>query len=153
MKNIIEKCKTTKILAIIGVAGLILGTMMPYLSYNILGYKYSISLWGYWEGKVVMILAIANLLFIFKDVVEKYVPFLFDTGIGRSVKNLDNPKFSLVPTILIAIFVFITTINLGVESFKHYSIGFYILWIGTIFLVAYAVLYKKEDKYMNNIKE
>lgn len=47
MNNIMEKLKTTRILGAIGIAGLILGTMMPYVKYSIFGYKYSISLWGY----------------------------------------------------------------------------------------------------------
>ena len=145
MKDILEKCKTTRILAAIGIVGLILGTIMPYVTYNIFGYKYSISLWGYWEGKIVMILAIANLLFIFKDMVEKYAPFLFNNGLGQKIKEVDNPKYSLIPTILIAIFTIYETTQLGIETLKYYNIGFYCLWIGVICLVAYAVLHKKDD--------
>lgn len=149
MKDIIEKCKTTRLLAAIGIIGLVLGTIMPYVKYNIFGYKYSISLWGYWEGKIVMLLAIANLLFIFKDMVEKYVPFLFNNGLGRKIQELDNPKYSLIPTVLIAIFAVYETTQLGIESFKYYNIGFYCLWIGVISLVAYAILHKKEDYNFN----
>lgn len=144
MKNILEKCKTTRILATIGIIGLILGTIMPYVQYNIFGYKYSISLWGYWEGKIVVILAIANLLFIFKDIVEKYIPALFNTELGKKIADLDNPKYSLVPTILATVFAIYLTIDLGIERFKYYNIGFYSLWIGTICLVAYAILHKKD---------
>ena len=147
MNNIIEKFKTTRILATIGIIGLILGTIMPYAKYSIFGYKYSISLWGYWEGKIVMILAIANLLFIFKDIVEKYMPKLFDTNIGKKIQNLDNPKYSLVPTVLATIFAIYLTTTLSISSFKYYNIGFYSLWIGTISLVAYAFLHKKDDEY------
>ena len=75
MKSIIEKCRTTKILGAIGIVGLILGTIMPYVKYNFFGYQYSISLWGYWEGKVIMILAIANLLFIFKESLTLFLIF------------------------------------------------------------------------------
>ena len=116
MGNIIEKCKTTRILAAIGIVGLIAGTIMPYVKFNIFGYKYSISLWGYWESKIVMLLAIANLLFIFKDIVEKYTPFMFNNGLGRKIQEWDNPKYSLVPTILIAVFAIYETTHLGVES-------------------------------------
>lgn len=145
MNNIIEKCKTTRILGAIGVVGLILGTIMPYVKYNIFGYKYSISLWEYWEGKIIMLLALANLLFIFKDLVEKYVPFLFDNWIGKKVQDCENPKFSLVPTALAAIFAIYETSAFGIESFKYYNIGFYAMWIGTISLVAYAFLHKQDD--------
>lgn len=147
MNNIIEKFKTTRILATIGIIGLILGTIMPYVKYNIFGYKYSISLWGYWEGKIVMILAIANLLFIFKDIVEKYMPKLFDTDIGKKIQNLDNPKYSLVPTVLVAIFAIYLTTTLSISSFKYYNIGFYSLWIGVICLVAYAIVHKNNNEF------
>lgn len=151
MNNIMEKCKTTRILGAIGIGGLILGTIMPYVKYNIFGYKYSISLWGYWEGKIIMLLALANLLFIFKDIVEKYAPFLFNNGIGRKIQKCENAKLSLIPTVLAAMFAIYVTSILGIDSFKYYNIGFYAMWLGTISLVAYAFLHKKDDIY-NKIK-
>ena len=147
MNNIIEKCRTTRILGAIGVAGLVLGTIMPYVKYNLWGYKYSISLWGFWEGKIIMLLAIANLLFIFKDLVEKYVPSLFNSNIGKKIKDCENPKFSLIPTVLVAIFAIYLTSNMGIDTFKYYNIGFYAMWIGTICLVAYAFLHKTDDEF------
>lgn len=138
-----EKLKTTRILAGIGIACMILGTMFSYVSYNFFGYNYSISLWDYWEGKVILIIAIANLLFIFKDFVEKYVPFLFNYSIGRKIKDINNPKASLVPTILAAGFALYLTLELDV-SFSNYSFGFYSMWIGVICLVVYAIIKKKD---------
>mgnify|MGYP004503072777 FL=1 len=146
MNNIIEKCKKTRILGAIGIAGLVLGTIMPYVKYNIWGYKYSISLWGYWEGKIIMLLALANLLFIFKDLVKKYVPSLFNSNIGKKIQDCDNPKFSLIPTVIAAVFAIYMTSTLGMKSFKYYNIGFYAMWIGTISLVAYAFLHKQDDE-------
>lgn len=145
MNNIIEKCKTTRILGAIGIIGLVLGTITPYVSYNIFGYKYSISLWEYWEGKIIMLLALANLLFIFKDFVEKYVPFLFNNWVGRKVQECENSKFSLIPTVLAAIFAIYITSILGIDSFKYYSIGFYSMWLGTLSLVVYAFLHKTDN--------
>ena len=145
MNNIIEKCRTTRILGAIGIVGLMFGIMMPYVKYDIFGYKYSISLWGYWEGKIMMILAIANLLFIFKDIVEKYVPVLFNSALGQKIRDCENPKISLIPTILAAVFAIYVTSILGIESFKYYNIGFYAMWLGTLSLVAYAFLHKNED--------
>ena len=145
MNNIMEKLKTTRILGAIGIVGLILGTIMPYVKINIFGYKYSVSLWGYWEGKVIMFLAIANLLFIFKDLVEKYIPALFNTRIGEKIKDLDNPKYSLIPTVLSAIFAIYLTSILDIENFKYYNIGFYSIWIGTLSLVVYAILHKNDE--------
>lgn len=153
MNNIIEKCRTTRILGAIGIIGLICGTIFPYVKYSFWGYSYSISLWGYWEGKIIMILAIANLLFIFKDLVEKYVPALFNNGLGRKIKECENPKFSLIPTVLCAIFTIYLTSILGIESFSYYNIGFYAIWLGTICLVLYAFLHKSDsnDNFKMNI--
>lgn len=148
MNNIMEKFRTTRILGAIGIVGLILGTIMPYVKIDFWGYKYSVSLWGYWEGKVIMLLAIANLLFIFKDLVEKYIPALFNNAIGAKIKDLDNPKYSLIPTILSAIFAIYLTTILDIEDFKYYNLGFYAIWIGTISLVAYAILHKNDELKM-----
>lgn len=147
MNNIIEKCKSTRILGAIGIIGLLLGTITPYVKYSIFGYKYSISLWSYWEGKVILVLALANLLFIFKDLVEKYIPFLFNNPLGQKIQDCENPKLSLIPTVLAAIFAIYVTSILGIESFKYYNIGFYSMWIGTISLIAYAFLHKKDNGY------
>ena len=144
MSNVLDKLKNTRLLAAIGIAGMILGTIFSYVSYNILGYKYEIALWDYLEGKIILIIAVANLLFIFKDFVEKYIPSLFNTGIGRRIKDINNPKASLVPTILGAAFAVYLTLKLDVE-FSNYSLGFYSLWIGVICLVAYAIIHKNND--------
>ena len=146
MSNMIEKMKNTRILATVGIAGLILGTIFPYVSYSFFGSSLSMSLWDYWQGKVVLVLAIANLLFIFRDVVEKYVPSLFNTDIGKKIADMDNSKGSLVPTILSIIFVLYLQIRLDVD-FDNYSLGFYLLWIGVIALVAYAFLHKNHDEF------
>ena len=142
MSNILDKIRNTRILAGIGIVGLILGTMLAYVDYTFI----SISLFDYLEGKIILIIAVANLLFIFKDFVEKYIPALFNTGIGRKIADIKNPKASLVPTILAAAFAIYLTLKLDV-SFKYYSLGFYSLWIGVICLVAYAILHKNNDDF------
>lgn len=148
MNNVLDKLKNTRLLAGIGVVCMILGTMFAYVSYDLWGYKYEIALWDYLEGKIILIIAVANLLFIFKDFVEKYLPALFNTGIGKKIKDISNPKASLVPTFLGAAFAIYLTLKLDV-SFSNYSLGFYSMWIGVICLVAYAILHKNnEDSQM-----
>lgn len=146
MNNVLDKLKNTRLLAAIGIAGLILGTMLSYVSYSLWGYSYEISLWDYWEGKIILIIAIANLLFIFKDFVEKYIPSLFNTSIGQKIADIKSPKASLVPTILAAAFALYLTLKLDVD-FSNYSLGFYSLWIGVICLVAYAIIHKNNDEF------
>jgi len=146
MNNVLDKMKNTRLLAGIGVACMILGTMFSYVSYDVFGYNYDIALWDYLEGKIILIIAIANLLFIFKDFVEKYIPSLFNTGIGKKIKDINNPKASLVPTFLGAAFAIYLTLKLDV-SFSNYSLGFYSMWVGVICLVAYAILHKNNDEF------
>lgn len=146
MNNMLDKLKNTRLLAGIGIAGLILGTMLSYVSYSIWGYSYDISLWDYWEGKIILLIAIANLLFIFKDFVEKYIPSLFNTNIGKKIKDINNPKASLVPTIAAAAFALYLTSKLDV-NFSNYSLGFYSLWVGVVCLVAYAIIHKNDNDF------
>ncbi len=139
-----EFIRHKRLLALIGISTLILGTILPYITFSFLGYSQSISLWGYWEGKVVVVLTIVNALFIFKDYIEKYIPQLFTTSLGRKVANVTNPKISLIPTILVVGFVIYlnTQFEFNSEYLKN-GLGFYLLWLGIICLVAHAIIYKK----------
>lgn len=151
MNNFLEKCKNTRMLAGIGIVSLILGTIMDYIKISVFGFTESVSLCEYWEGKIVLLLAIANALFIFKDLVQKYIPALFNTSIGKKIANITTPKASLVPTILAVIFVFGLQNELNIDSeYTSYGLGFYLLWIGAISLVTYAILYKKDNTISNN---
>lgn len=143
MSSIMEKIKETRILAAIGIVGVILGVIFPYIKYTFWGYTTSITLWNYWQGKVMMALALANLLLIFKDVVQKYIPALFNTSIGEKVASMNNPKTSLIPTIIIAVITIYLHVSVADGfSFDVLGLGFYLLWIGTISLALYAFLHK-----------
>lgn len=142
-----EVIKNKKILALIGIITLLLGTFLPYFTVSVFGYSQSISLWGYWEGKIVLALTLANALFIFKDWIEQYVPQLFNNNIGRLVEKANNPKFSLIPTILITCFAVYMIINIDVDSeYIKYGLGFYLLWVGIISLIGHAIFYKKNEE-------
>lgn len=146
MENVMEKIKKTRILALIGIIGLVLGTLLPYLKVDFLGYTKSLSLWGYWEGKVIILLAVLNTMFIFKDYIKQYVPQMFNSPFGRWVENAKD-KMSLIPTGLSAAFAIYLYIELeDVRSFAKYGIGFYIVWISVICLAAFAFLYKGKEE-------
>lgn len=149
MNNVLEKLKSTRILAGIGVVFMILGTIFPYASYDFLGFIYNVSLWKFFEGKIILLIAIANLILIFKDIVEKYIPSLFNTNIGKKLKKINNPKAFLIPTIIGAVFVGYLTVRLDVD-FSNYSLGFYSMWIGVICLVAFAFIHKKDEDVLDN---
>lgn len=141
-----EKIKNTRILSAVGLVCLFLGVILPYFTFSFLGYKYEIKLWGYWEGKVMMILILANVLFIFKDYVEKYVPQLFNSEIGTKIKEA-NSKFAIIPTILVAAFAIYLYAKLDVDTtYLKYGIGFYSLWVGVACLVVHTFLYKKNKE-------
>jgi len=145
-----EVIKNKRILALVGIAGLILGCFLPYYTVSVFGYTQSISLWGYWEGKIVLVLTLANALFIFQDFIEKYVPQLFNNWVGNIVQKAKNPKFALVPTILVAVFAISLIIRLDVDSeYIKYGLGFYILWVGIIALVGHAIFYKNKNVVSN----
>ena len=70
-----EKLKNTRILAAVGIACSILGVIMPYIKIEIEDFfsiSKSLSLWGYLEGKIMMVLTLANFIFIFKDYAKIY---------------------------------------------------------------------------------
>lgn len=140
-----EILKNKRVLALIGLICLFLGVIMPYFQVSIFGYTYEIKLWGYWEGKVMLILIIANVMFIFKDYIEKYVPQLFNTGLGSKIQNA-SPKLAIIPTIGVAAFAIWLYISLDIDTtYLEHGLGFWCLWIGVICLVGHTIFYKKDS--------
>lgn len=143
--KIMEIIKNKRILAIIGLVSLLLGVFLPYYTLSLLGYSDSISLWGYWEGKIVFILILANALFIFSDYIKKYIPQLYNSLLGKLIEKANNPKLSIIPTILCAAFIIYMFLDYGDASgYLDFGIGFYLLWIGIVCLVLHSIFYKKQ---------
>ncbi|MBE6149450.1 MAG: hypothetical protein E7170_01845 [Firmicutes bacterium] len=145
MEKVMEMVKTKRILAIIGIVGLFLGTIMPYYKFSFLGITKTIALWGYLEGKIMFILILALALFIFKDYIEKYAPQLFNNGVGKFVKKFENPKFSLVPTAIVIILAIYVSTLVETSDYIKFGLGFYMLWLGAICMVGHAIFYKGES--------
>ncbi len=143
MEQVMEKVKKTRVLGLIGIIGLILGTILPYIKVSLFGYSQTLSLWKYWEGKVIILLAVLNTMFIFKDYIKQYVPQLFNSPFGKWIENA-NDKMSLIPTVLSAVFAIYLYSELSGEmgSYLKYSVGFYVLWASIACLVAFSFLYK-----------
>ena len=144
--------KNKRLLALIGIVCLTLGVFLPYYTLSFLGFNQNISLWGYWEGKVILLLVLANTLFIFKDYIEKYVPQLFKTSVGQKVANIKNNKLSYIPTILVVIFVIYlnTKFNFNSAYLKN-GLGFYLLWVGIVFLALHPLLSKGSNNLSVNM--
>ena len=144
--DFLEVLKKKKYLAIAGVVLMVLGTITPYFKIDIIIYKKSISLFGYWEGKVALLCTIAIALFAFKEEIKKNAPSLFNSGVGKVVENA-KPIFILVP-IVIAAFLAIHCSSVLDEVSKKvvkYGPGFYFLWLGIIVSAAHAIIYKGEE--------
>ena len=97
-----------------------LGTILPFITLKVFGISNSASLWKYWEGKIVLLLIIINTLFIFKDYIKKYVPQIFNSGIGKMIENA-NSKLSIIPTLVAVTFVLYLTFN---SCGKYLKFGF-----------------------------
>ena len=119
-----SKIRNTIIIGVIGLVLTFLGIILPYFTISVFGYGTSISLFGYWEGKVILVLLLASLLFICKDYIEKFLPQLFDSGLGSKIKDA-NPKFVLIPTILMAVFAIWLFFSIEIDmTYIKYGIGF-----------------------------
>ena len=152
-----DNLKNKRILALVGIVCLFLGTIMPYFKVSVLGFSYSISLWKYWEGKIILILIIANAMFIFKDYIKKYIPQMFNSGFGKMIDDA-NSKLSIIPVILIIAITLYLTFGIKVDSkYIKFGLGLYILWIGVIALVCHAIFYKgaklKESSATQNLAQ
>lgn len=132
--------KEKRILAIAGIIFLILGTVLPFIKISFFGIGQTIALTGYWEGYVIMVLAISHVVTIFDDYIEKFVPRIYEKGFGKKIKG--NKKWSLLPTILVILLLVITMINIGFASYMTYQIGFYLIIIGTVCLILHPFIYK-----------
>lgn len=148
MEKIKDKVVNTKILAAIGIACMILGTFFAYITF----WGISISLLKYWEGYVILIMAIANSLIIFQTYAERYLPRIFRGKLGQFLAGIQNQKASLIPTIIVAVLV-IYLHNTIKSSYISYGFGFYLELLGIISLLAYPFVYKGEEKVIETFEE
>lgn len=149
MKEILNKflnlSKNTRFLAVLGLTCSFLCIFFNYIKYTVLGLAVKIKLIEFLEGKLMILLIILNLMFIFKDYVKKYVPKLFENNIGRKIYNINNQKWILIPVGLSVIFAFVVKGETKTEFLNTtYGLGFYLMWLGVISLVAYAFIYKND---------
>lgn len=155
MKEILNKAlnlsKNTRLLAVIGLSCTFLCIFFTYIKYTVLGLAVKIRLIDYFEGKVMILLIILSLMFIFEDYVKKYIPKLFENKIGKKIETITDQRLTLIPTALIVIFALVVKSETDVEFLNYsYGLGFYLLSLGVISLVAYAFLYKKGRMQINS---
>lgn len=161
VNTLVNKLKYTRLLAGFGLATMILGIILPYIKYTTILGTLKISLWESWKGKIVLVLLIANAIFLFKDYIEKYIPSLANVPVWKKISELKY-QYAMVPSLIAAVFVILITMNLDI-SFGLYNIGFYIFWLGLICIVIYLIInkgktvmpnksYVKQDETYDDLK-
>lgn len=144
--------KETKLLGLIANIILIVAVFLPIISVTVslFGFSHSETIsYIKGDGIFVLILAIINIILIFANKLADKIPFM---------AKLTNPKYSLVPTAIIALLLITLVANkaklLGNDysSFAtiKYNIGFYLLWIGTIASAIYPFLYTDSNSSTTN---
>lgn len=149
MKEILNKyiklSKETRILAIVGLTCLFICLFLTYIKYTIQGLAVKVKLISFLEGKLMILLILLSAMFIFKDYVKKYIPKLFENNIGNKIYNINDQRWTLIPTCLTVIFSFVVNGKSEIEFLNTtHGLGFYCLWLGIIALVLYAFIYKNE---------
>ncbi|MCI8331014.1 MAG: hypothetical protein HFE04_02805 [Bacilli bacterium] len=137
--------KNTRLLAIIGIASLSICIFFTYIKYTVLGLAVKIKLIDYFEGKIIILLTILNCMFIFKDYIKKYLPKLFENDLGKKIENIKDQRWTLIPIAFTIIFAIVVKSESKTEYLDTtFGLGFYLMWLGVISLVAYAFIYKNE---------
>lgn len=144
MNDFLEKMKTTRLLASIGIVCIFLGTILPYAKINFWGYVGSVQLFKHFEGIIMLIVAIINFVFIFKDIVQNYIPKLFESGVVKNIADLGSSKISLISTGILVILAVILHMRLDF-SIAHFALGAFVLYFGMICLGAYGIMHKQND--------
>ncbi len=141
MKQIMEKVKSTKILAIIGIILAILGTLIPYAKIDLWRTTKSFSLIQESKGWFILAISIIQVLICLHNVIEKYIPKLYANKVGEIIKK--NQKVSIIPTIIILI---ITILEYNkVSGFVTLQLGFYLLILSCISMLLYPFIYKNNQ--------
>ncbi len=94
------------------------------------------------DGVIVLIVSILAAIMLFSDLIAEKWP-----KAEKVFNKLANPKFILIPTIISVICLIVAIVNMNdTYGLAHFSIGFFVIWIGLILTAVYAFLYKKENK-------
>lgn len=137
MENIMDKIKNTRILALVGLVGMLIGIFGTYVDMYVIGY----SIIDSWVGKVMLVVLILDMLVIFRDVVERHVPGIFN---NEYFKKIADKKIMKTPAMMSGIIVALSAyafLSLDI-SMKYLEIGFYGLLVGCISLIGYHITHK-----------
>jgi hypothetical protein len=141
-----ENLRSKKVIAYLGLICLFLGTILPCYEITMMFYSQKIILLDYSEGLISILLIIITLLFICRNILEKKLPKIFKSNLGKYIKRL-NEKVILFPTFLIIVLDLHYFNGITVSSkYISYLNGYYLLLIGSILILIHAFFYKKKTK-------
>lgn len=136
-----EKLKNTKILGILGNVLVIVSLFCTWIVVEAKGFglRGIAQLIEGTSGKWELVLSILSLIIIFSE----NIPYDF-------FKKFTNMKFTLIPTAIQLILVVNNIFKAnGVKSeglSYHFGLGFYLMLLGIIALLAFPFVYKQESK-------
>lgn len=144
MEKIIEKFRTTRFFAGLGIGLLFLGVILPYAKVNVVGLIKTYNFIDSFGGIIILFLSFIILIFIYRDILEKYFPMFFKNKVFKYIKGVDYHLVLLPISIIVIISIYLTiSMNMRGSSIR-YSFGFLSLWLGLLFLIGYVLLYKRE---------
>ena len=140
--EIMKILKNNKVVGMVGMLLMFIGTIAPFYVVKILSLSTSASLIKNWKGIVIILLIVAGLLFMFRDKVVELVPSLKDNPFTKKVQSLKYKFLCVLVGIIIGLVILILIADS--ESLKYVSFGwgFYVLIIGIILTALHAYFYE-----------
>ncbi len=139
----LEKIKNTKILGLVGNVVVVVAMLFTWVSIkaDVIDLNYKIDYISTVNGKWVLIASLVSLVIIYGG---KYIP--------NMPKELKNIKLTFITT-AIQIFMFLRTMHNATANYgggsavkTHFGLGFYLMIIGFIMLIAFPFIYKGEEQ-------
>lgn len=136
--------KNKKVLALAGIALIIIGVFFPFSTFTSFIYNMSYSFIGISVTRTMFLYFFCTVagLFFFREFLNKKIPSLFNNSFGKKILNA-NELFGLIPVGMCAVFVGYVSLKLLKVTdgeYVNYGFGFYVLWLGIICLAVQAIL-------------
>lgn len=149
MNKFLDLCKKTNLLGLVGAIISVVAVFLPYATatVSIFGYSESVNALSGWEGWVILVVMIITLVSLFEDYIKKAAPKFFDSAFGKKFEIVNKPKSAIAAAVIIIFCNVVELIQAGNHSSSFVKvgmgIGFFLLFVGAAFLIAYAILSKE----------
>lgn len=154
MNKFLDLCKKTNLLGLVGAIISVVAVFLPYVTATVsifgISSTQSVNALSGWEGWVILVVMIITLVSLFEEYIKKAAPKFFDSAFGKKFEIVNKPKSAIAAAVIIVICNVFTLIQSGNVSSSYGSfakvgmgIGFFLLFVGAAFLIAYAILSKE----------